>query len=85
MCAVRPIAAKLFISLIEFFNSFISRFRAWAFISDDVQLVVVDEDCCDDDELLDVIRRWDEVVFATREDVVVDELFNTCKTKLQTN
>lgn len=69
--------AKLLISLIEFLISFRSRFRACAFISDDV----VDEDDwdCWDDELLDVIwcKRCDEVVFATRDDVVVDELFNT--------
>lgn len=44
--------AKLLISLIEFLISFKSRFNACAFISDED--VVVDCDCCDDVELLEV-------------------------------
>lgn len=74
------LAAKLFISLIEFLNSLRSLWRAWGF----TELPDVVVDSCDwedweDVELLAVIwcKRCDDVVLATREDVVVDELFNT--------
>lgn len=74
------LAAKLLISLIEFLNSWRSRWSACGFTTPpDVVVDSCDWDDCEDVELLAVIwwRRCDEVVLATREDVVVDELFNT--------
>ena len=46
-------------------------------------MVVDNCDWDDDEELLEVIwwSRCDDVVFATREEVVVDELFNTYEKK----
>lgn len=71
------LAAKLLISLIEFLNSFRSRCSSWGFTL--LPDVVVESWDWEDDKLLALMwwRRCDDVVFATREDVVVEELFNT--------